>query len=216
MNIALVGGGNASILFMDNIRELKEYTVAMVCDIRADAPGIVRAREEGIPTTTELEDVTSSDDIKIILEITGNEKVFQTLQDTIQDHQILISAETAKLMFDIIEHHDAAMQASNKRFGSAFDGFVNTFTLSVAPIDESHSQLHQLLRQITFINLNAKIEAVKVGERAAAFGVVIDELAKIIKYIDSSIGLIDNGLGSIKESIASVKRTRSELLGDEA
>ncbi len=80
MNIAVIGGGRRCRILLDLIgkhkfQELKPKVVA-VADKNENAPGMVKAREEGIYTTTDYYEFFETEEIDLLIELTGNQDVY--------------------------------------------------------------------------------------------------------------------------------------------
>ena len=57
MNIIIIGGGKASLTLIDYFLSADDIRVVGIADIKEDAPGILRARELKIETSTRMEDL---------------------------------------------------------------------------------------------------------------------------------------------------------------
>jgi len=85
-NIAIIGGGTRcqNLLEMfthDRFKHLKAKIVA-VADIDPEAPGFLLAKEQGIYTTTDYHDLSTLNNLDLIIELTGKEEL---LKDIIQN-----------------------------------------------------------------------------------------------------------------------------------
>ncbi len=83
MKIAVVGGGNRCRNLLDLIEkhsfsEISPKIVA-VADKKDDAPGLVKARENGLFVTNDYNDLFDRDDIDLIMELTGDQDVFNEI-----------------------------------------------------------------------------------------------------------------------------------------
>ena len=79
INLAIVGGGRACKYFLDLLRSESftylKINIIGVCDINPDAEGFVLAKELGIFTTNNLQDLLKIKDLDSIIELTGKEDV---------------------------------------------------------------------------------------------------------------------------------------------
>ena len=83
MNIAIVGGGKRCQKLLDVI-ETHEFqkinpVILAVADKKDDAPGILKARETGIFTTHDYNVFFDRDDIDLIVELTGNDDIYDDI-----------------------------------------------------------------------------------------------------------------------------------------
>ena len=79
INIAIVGGGRACKYFLNLIRSdpfhFLNINIVGVCDINPEAEGFVLAKEMGIFTTNDFQDLFKIKNIDSILEITGSKEL---------------------------------------------------------------------------------------------------------------------------------------------
>lgn len=79
INLAIVGGGRACKYFLDLIRNESftylKVNIVGVCDINPDAEGFVLAKELGIYTTNNFQDLFKIDKLDSIIELTGSREV---------------------------------------------------------------------------------------------------------------------------------------------
>lgn len=104
MNIAVVGGGTRCRTLMDSIekhsfREISPRVVA-VADPRDDAPGLVKAREEGLFVTGDYDDLFERDDIDLIIELTGKQDVYEDILLKKKESVRAINHKTATLFWE--------------------------------------------------------------------------------------------------------------------
>ena len=83
MKIAMVGGGNRCLYLMDlfesHIFEEVVPEIVAVADIREDAPGLIRARENGLFVTNDYNDFFNREGINLIVELTGDLDIYNDI-----------------------------------------------------------------------------------------------------------------------------------------
>lgn len=104
MNIAVVGGGKRCRILMDSIekhtfREISPRVVA-VADPKDDAPGLVKARENGLFITADYNDLLDRDDIDLIVELTGKQDVYDDILLKKKETVRAINHKTATLFWE--------------------------------------------------------------------------------------------------------------------
>jgi len=79
INLAIVGGGRACKYFLELIRNepfpYLDIHIAGVCDVNPEAEGLVLAKELGIYTTNNFQDLFKLKELDSIIELTGREDV---------------------------------------------------------------------------------------------------------------------------------------------
>jgi PAS domain S-box-containing protein len=105
MNIAVVGGGTkcAQLLNLIDQHQFEEVhpRVVAVADLKTDAPGMLLAKEKGLFTTTDYDDLFSRDDIELIIELTGNPDIIYDIVQKKGPDVRAISTRTAQLFWEI-------------------------------------------------------------------------------------------------------------------
>ena len=72
-----------------------------VADLKDDAPGLVLAKQKGLFTTNDYNDLLSRDDIDLIIELTGETEIIYDILDKKDKHVRIISERTAQLFWEI-------------------------------------------------------------------------------------------------------------------
>ena len=105
MKIAVVGGGTrcAQLLKLIDQHQFEKIhpRIVAVADLKADAPGLLLAKEKGLFTTSDYNDLFSRDDIELIIELTGNPDIIYDILKKKGTHVRAISTRTAQLFWEI-------------------------------------------------------------------------------------------------------------------
>jgi two-component system, NtrC family, sensor kinase len=105
MNIAVVGGGSRckrliEVIQRHEFQEIKPKVVA-VADLSEDAPGYVKAKNNGLFVTHDYNDFFNRDDINLIIELTGNMDIYNDILDKKKKTVRAIANSTAQLFWEI-------------------------------------------------------------------------------------------------------------------
>lgn len=83
VNLAIIGGGETCELFLDFLHSdtmpFISPNIVCVCDVDPNAPGLRRARELGIPTTTDFNHIFQIEGLDGIIELTNRREVLQEI-----------------------------------------------------------------------------------------------------------------------------------------
>lgn len=105
MNIAVVGGGHRCSKLIEVTEKHTFYTInpkiVAVADEKPDAPGLVRAKEKGLFVTKDYSDFFDRDDIDLIVELTGNNSIYNDILHRKKESVRAIDHETALLFWEI-------------------------------------------------------------------------------------------------------------------
>lgn len=126
--IMIVGAGKGGMALLDIFKQTA--SIVAVIDINPNAPGILAAREAGIPTGGNWQ-AYLSDELDIVIEVTGDEKVFQELRDAHSKNTVLIPGSVAFLLASLLEEKEELIKTLRKItyehdliFNSSGDGMV--------------------------------------------------------------------------------------------
>jgi len=126
----IVGAGKGGTAILKILKESEVLKVSVVVDRNLNAPGMLLARKEGINTGTDWQPYLT-DQIDIIIEVTGNEVVFQELRNTKSKQTVLIPGSVAFLVAkimeekeDLIEKHKNESYQQELIFNATNDGMV--------------------------------------------------------------------------------------------
>ena len=105
MNIAVVGGGARCRLLLELVekqafQELNP-TIVAVADIRNDAPGFLKAKEMGLFTTNDYNNLFGREDIELIIELTGDNEIFFDILSKKKKSVRTINHHTARLFWEV-------------------------------------------------------------------------------------------------------------------
>jgi PAS domain S-box-containing protein len=126
--IMIVGAGKGGTAILDIFKRTAK--IVAVVDINVDAPGITSAQKAGIKTGRDWREYIS-DDLDIIIEVTGDEKVFRELRDARGKSTVLIPGTVAYLLASLLEEKEGLIKTLRKVtyehdliFNSTGDGMV--------------------------------------------------------------------------------------------
>ncbi len=105
-NVVIVGAGRACLAIMDLLlvgsqRQLRMKLIG-VADIDPEAPGVKRAKELNLYTTTDYHDLFSLKDLNLILELTGRDEISKSIQTEKPAQVQFMDHTVSRLFWDII------------------------------------------------------------------------------------------------------------------
>ncbi|MEH7414768.1 sigma-54-dependent Fis family transcriptional regulator [Neobacillus drentensis] len=104
-NIMIVGAGKGGTAILKILKESEVLNVQIVIDRQEDAPGILFAREEGIKTGTSWQPFLN-ENIDIIIDVTGDDEVFQEIREAKNKQTVLIPGSVAYLVSRLMEEKE--------------------------------------------------------------------------------------------------------------
>lgn len=129
-NVMIIGAGKGGTAILTILKETDVLNVVAVIDRNEDAAGILLAQSLGIRTGIDWH-LFMNDPIDIIIEVTGDHKVFQELMEVRKKDTVVIPGSVAYLMAKLIEekeelidkHRNVSYQ-QDLIFNSIDDGMV--------------------------------------------------------------------------------------------
>jgi two-component system NtrC family sensor kinase len=105
MNIAVVGGGTRckrliEVIEQHQFQEINPKVVA-VADLKDDAPGVIKAKENDLLVTNDYNDFFKRDDIDLIIELTGKMDIYNDILNKKKKTVRAIANSTAQLFWEI-------------------------------------------------------------------------------------------------------------------
>lgn len=115
MRLVLIGAGKGGAALLSTFSEYEDVSVVGVADINGEAEGMKLAKELNIPTTTNFEELITSTEIDIIVNVTGSKKVSEQLKKLAGDNVEIISGNGAKFLWHLVEEKRKQEQEARDR-----------------------------------------------------------------------------------------------------
>lgn len=103
IKILIVGAGKGGASFLQMLKEDRAVDIVGVVDINPEAPGIKLAKHLNIPTSIDLKHFLNDKSLDEIIDVTGNEGVFETLLKEKPEEVSLIGGPAAKMIWLLLE-----------------------------------------------------------------------------------------------------------------
>lgn len=103
-NVLIVGAGIGGSIILELLQNLESMKVVAIVDRDLQAPGIKKAKEDGIPYDTNWTKYCT-DDLDIIVDVTGNEDVFHQLLEVKPKKSVVIPGSVASIIVQLLEEN---------------------------------------------------------------------------------------------------------------
>lgn len=103
--VMIVGAGTGGLSILKILKETAVLDVKVVIDIDENAPGILFAKEQGIEVGSDWRDYLT-DQIDIVIEVTGRQEVFREIRELRDRNTVLIPGSMAYLISKLIEEKE--------------------------------------------------------------------------------------------------------------
>jgi PAS domain S-box-containing protein len=107
--VMIVGAGKGGTAILKILKETAVLDVKLVVDHNPKAPGLQFAKHEGIQTGSDWRPLLS-DEIDIIIEVTGKHEVFEDLRDARSKNTVLIPGSVAFLIAKLMEEKEELIE----------------------------------------------------------------------------------------------------------
>jgi molecular chaperone GrpE (heat shock protein) len=208
MNVAIIGGGKASLVLINYFQSIDYIKLKGVVDVNEKAPGVILAKKLGIVTLTDINALNDMPDVDIVIEVTGSDKVRKIVIDQLKSHQHVMSSNAAKIMTDFIEIQSRRRSEVIENVSEEFNDLTARVKSSEEYIDQSIRKIEEVLRSMKIVTMNARIEAARAGENGRAFEVVVQEM-------QGTLSNIEKALHDITTASDESKVTMNKLIGTE-
>lgn len=102
--VAIVGAGKGGVALLELLHQIPDVDIVGITDKNPGAPGLQRARDLSIHVTDEAPDLISNHGVNLILDLTGD----PAMRDTILTHKSpgaeVLNGSTAKLFWNLVQH----------------------------------------------------------------------------------------------------------------
>ena len=110
----IVGGGQGGIAILQTLLSIDFVKVIGVVDLKPDAPAILEAEKHGIPTGKHFEPFLDPAP-DVVLEVTGDPKVYDRLGELKHEDTLLISGAVVDLLIRLVEEKEKWFMAYKHR-----------------------------------------------------------------------------------------------------
>ncbi len=211
MNVVIVGAGKACLLLLDFFSSLEDVRVVGVADVRADAPGILYAREKGIQTTNNMDLLIDRPEADLVMELTGSSKVKAAIVEKLRPEQQIITASGAKLVCDMLQSQGQIKAAAAQAISQQFSLSCAHLQSTIDGINSAHAEVEKLLREAGMVSLNARIEAA-AGKLGDAFGVVVDRIHEMLGSVSRTLNKIAQASVESQNTLNDLKTAETRLV----
>lgn len=108
LKIAIIGAGQTGAPLIEDLANSTFVEIVCIADLNQQAPGIILAKERGIPVTSDYRDVIKlGKEVDIIIEVTGVAQVKKSLKEFMQvtgnKHTVIMHELIAVLMMSMAQ-----------------------------------------------------------------------------------------------------------------
>lgn len=227
-NIVIIGAGQGGTSILKSLQGIPTIHIIGMCDVNPDAAGMKIAREFGVPTYTDLNQIFALDQLELIIEATGSVKVQEIIYSKKRSGVAVIDSHGAVLMMALVDSREEMINNLHEHSTTLNRGLqeissvIQEITASASEISSNEQQLNNDIRDIVrlsdeinnvlgfikqiadetkMLGLNAAIEAARAGEAGRGFGVVAEEIRKLSDESKDTVTKIRGLIDEIKSKV---------------
>lgn len=178
LNIGIIGAGDGGVSILETFLDIEDINVIGVCDKDQKAPGIVKAKENNISVYDDFNDLLNIKKKKVILEVTGNEKLSEMVKKAADPKTKIIDSETSLILFKIVNSREEML----KKMEAEADKLCNLASDIGETIEEVSSsnsknikELEQTAEKLQQASENSKANLEKTNEIVKFIKTVSDQ-----------------------------------------
>ncbi|MBM7555799.1 methyl-accepting chemotaxis protein [Halanaerobacter jeridensis] len=208
--VCIIGGGEIGSNLLNMFLKMEAVAVEYMVDIDPEAEGMQLAKENDIPTTTDLKTAVQDSSINIILEVTGSQEVLEQIRENKSRQAEIISGESSYFIYNLINEYKCLE-------GNLLTKVIEHLEDAYTAIEDDSKKVSDLLNQIEKITnnlnmlaLNASIEAARAGEQGQGFSVVADEVKELSSESNEIVGEIEE----VNDDIVDLNENIGQVISD--
>lgn len=159
--VAIIGAGKGGISLLEIFHNDPLVQIVGIADVDKDAPGIKLAKKLKIPVAQDYKRLLKSKKPDLVIDVTGNQGIEETLHATLPPRLAIIGGPSAKFMWQLIEERIKSKERIERHlleYQSLYQLYVKEVELAIA---EERTRIacdiHDGLIQ-TLAGLNYRIE----------------------------------------------------------
>jgi len=120
-SVGIIGAGQAATELLHQLVDAEFVKIVAIADLKTDTPGILLAKEQGIPTTTNMHDILElGESLDILIDVTGVHAVREQLRkymvESDNHHTVIMHERIAALMISLAKGKLVEMKASDDEY----------------------------------------------------------------------------------------------------
>ena len=173
-HVAIIGAGRGGTALIEVFAADPLVQIVGVAEIKASAPGIVLAKRLNIPVTRDYRRLLELEHVDLLIDVSGNAKVWELLQDYHRMGVTIIGGASAKFMWELIEARiraTAEIEKSLNKYQSLYRLYVKETGVAVTDertriACEMHDGLVQNLAGVNF-KLDLSLQLIRKNPKAS-------------------------------------------------
>ena len=177
-NIVIVGAGNGGTSILKSLQGIKGINVLGICDLDKDAPGIILAKQLGVNTYSDIEEIVALPYLELLIEATGVKKVQELINKYKKDELVIIDSHGANLMMTIVESREQMIKGLHRE-AEKLAGMSTELTNIMEKVSKLVKEMSVYTHQVNTNSVQLIASAGKAGTNIEETGEVLNLINKI-------------------------------------
>src|SRR5262245_54052780 len=173
-HVAIIGAGRGGMALMEVFAADPLVQIVGVAEIKANTPGVALARRLNIPVTRDYRRLLDLEHVDLLIDVSGNPRVWELLQDFHRMGVTIIGGASAKFMWELIEARiraTAEIENALNKYQSLYRLYVKETGVAVTDertriACEMHDGLVQNLAGVNF-KLDLSLQLIRKDPKAS-------------------------------------------------
>ncbi|MEW5921037.1 MAG: methyl-accepting chemotaxis protein [Bacillota bacterium] len=177
ISIGIIGGGKGGLSIMHLVEGIPGVELRWVADIDEEAPAIKEARKKGIKTVVDFAPQVRDTSIQLVIEVTGNDRVRQILEEHKHTGLSIIDALGARFLVDIVKQRQQLIQQLHHK--------SQALAVSAENLSNNANQIRQSMEQLSK-------EAEELAQTGQELSKTAGEASRAVTDTNSILKIIEN------------------------
>lgn len=206
LKIGIIGAGDGGVSILETFLDMNDVKILGVCDNNKKAPGIIKAQKNNISIYDDFKKLLKINGEKVILEVTGNQKISKIVKDLADNKTKIIDSETSLIFFKILNSREEMLKKMEVEADKLCD-LAADIGSTIKKISKSNSEnVEDLDRTAEKLN--------EASEKSKANLEKTNEIVKFIKKVSDQTKML--GLNAaIEAARADVNANGFNVVADE-
>jgi len=175
--VAIIGAGQGGTSILNAFRGIGSIKILGICDINPNAPGILLARENGIPTYTDINNIFSLASLDVIIEATGNSKVQEIIANNKHPETRVVDSEGANLMMLLVNSREDMIRILHQE--------AEKLAQMSAELSETMNQVNQVVEEVASYATQIAAQGAGLMDSAQEAVAHLGETGEVLDFINN-------------------------------
>lgn len=176
-NVMIVGAGQGGTSVLKALNGIDSVKIAGICDVNSNSPGILLARQLGIPTYDDLDNIFAIPSLDVIIEATGSGKVQEIINSKKGKETAVVDSHGANLMMLLVGSREDMIIVLHQEAEKLAD--------MSGELSDTMQKVSQVVEEVASYAQVVADKGVRLMESAQDASVHLGETGEVLEFINS-------------------------------